>query len=374
MSIIYSNFIEGIVNQEVNLSSDVFNMALVINSYVPSLSDTNFINDIVNESLEVPEEDNLGVSTGYTTGGKRVVLSVVSTTKGIQVFLSGNTVSWTNGSFTCRYAILYRVSDNKLAVCFDLLEDQTVALETFALNFTNGLFTIPGITEIVEIEDTLTSTAIDKALSANQGRILDETKANKTDISTAGSTGSYNDLLNKPIIPSVDNSLSDTSENPVQNKIITSSINNIITNIDDHISNISNPHEVTKEQIGLNNIDNTSDLNKPISILTQNALDLKANISSIPQNTSELTNNSKFISGTFISITLIASNWVDNTITLSVSEITNTSSLLITPNPLTSKEAIDSGIYCSFQGDGTITFKCSIVPIVDVVMNVLILS
>ncbi|NCB12346.1 MAG: hypothetical protein EOM78_12035, partial [Erysipelotrichia bacterium] len=168
MSIIYSNFIEGIVNQEVNLSSDVFNMALVINSYVPSLSDTSFINDIVNESLEVSEEDNLGVSTGYTTGGKRVVLSVVSTTKGIQVFLSGNTVSWTNSSFTCRYAILYRVSDNRLAACFDLLEDQTVASETFALNFTNGLFTLPGITEVVEIEDNLTSTAIDKALSANQ--------------------------------------------------------------------------------------------------------------------------------------------------------------------------------------------------------------
>ena len=40
-----------------------------------------------------------------------------------------------------------------------------------------------------------------------------------------------------------------------------------------HVLNENNPHNVTKDQIGLNNVDNTSDLNKPISIATQNALD-----------------------------------------------------------------------------------------------------
>ena len=47
------------------------------------------------------------------------------------------------------------------------------------------------------------------------------------------------------------------------------------TNINNHVTNKSNPHEVTKTQIGLGNVDNTSDLNKPISTATQNALDLK---------------------------------------------------------------------------------------------------
>ena len=46
-------------------------------------------------------------------------------------------------------------------------------------------------------------------------------------------------------------------------------------NIQNHISSILNPHNVTKEQIGLNNVDNTSDLNKPISTATQTALDTK---------------------------------------------------------------------------------------------------
>jgi hypothetical protein len=46
---------------------------------------------------------------------------------------------------------------------------------------------------------------------------------------------------------------------------------------DSHFNNTSNPHSVTKAQIGLSNVDNTSDANKPISSATQSALDLKEN-------------------------------------------------------------------------------------------------
>lgn len=49
-----------------------------------------------------------------------------------------------------------------------------------------------------------------------------------------------------------------------------------------HLSNYNNPHQVTKAQIGLGNVDNTSDADKPVSTATQAALDLKANISDIP--------------------------------------------------------------------------------------------
>lgn len=48
--------------------------------------------------------------------------------------------------------------------------------------------------------------------------------------------------------------------------------------IDSHISNTSNPHSVTKTQVGLSNADNTSDVNKPVSTATQTALNLKASI------------------------------------------------------------------------------------------------
>lgn len=45
-----------------------------------------------------------------------------------------------------------------------------------------------------------------------------------------------------------------------------------------HVTDTNNPHNVTKEQLGLNNVDNTSDINKPISLATQLALDKKSDI------------------------------------------------------------------------------------------------
>ena len=56
-------------------------------------------------------------------------------------------------------------------------------------------------------------------------------------------------------------------------------IDELVTKFDTHISNKSNPHRVTKVQVGLDNVDNTSDANKPISTATQNALNSKFNAS-----------------------------------------------------------------------------------------------
>lgn len=50
--------------------------------------------------------------------------------------------------------------------------------------------------------------------------------------------------------------------------------------VDTHVGRVDNPHGVTKTQVGLNNVDNTSDVNKPVSTATQTALDLKANLAS----------------------------------------------------------------------------------------------
>lgn len=74
---------------------------------------------------------------------------------------------------------------------------------------------------------------------------------------------------------------------------ITSDINAVQTNLETHINNKSNPHEVTKDQVGLGNVDNTSDANKPISNATQTALNgkfsatdgnaLKQRVNNIPE-------------------------------------------------------------------------------------------
>lgn len=59
------------------------------------------------------------------------------------------------------------------------------------------------------------------------------------------------------------------------NKTVVGAINENRSNLSSHTSNNSNPHSVTKAQVGLGNVDNTSDKNKPVSTATQNALNLK---------------------------------------------------------------------------------------------------
>ena len=58
-----------------------------------------------------------------------------------------------------------------------------------------------------------------------------------------------------------------------------------------HLDDLNNPHQVTKTQVGLNEVNNTSDANKPVSIATQSALDLKVDkITGKGLSTNDLTN------------------------------------------------------------------------------------
>ena len=61
-------------------------------------------------------------------------------------------------------------------------------------------------------------------------------------------------------------------------------IKKAINSLIGHIANVANPHGVTKSQVGLGSVDNTSDLNKPVSTVQQNALNLKANSSQVLTN------------------------------------------------------------------------------------------
>lgn len=54
-------------------------------------------------------------------------------------------------------------------------------------------------------------------------------------------------------------------------------VGQVQTNLNAHIADKDNPHETTKAQVGLDQVDNTSDLDKPISTATQTALNGKVN-------------------------------------------------------------------------------------------------
>lgn len=61
------------------------------------------------------------------------------------------------------------------------------------------------------------------------------------------------------------------------------------TNLTAHINDKENPHEVTKVQVGLGNVNNTSDANKPISTATQTALNGKLDKTAVVDVTVEAT-------------------------------------------------------------------------------------
>lgn len=60
------------------------------------------------------------------------------------------------------------------------------------------------------------------------------------------------------------------SEESTRALLAEESISNSLQN---HISDEANPHNITKEQLELGNVDNTSDMDKPVSIAQQNSLD-----------------------------------------------------------------------------------------------------
>ena len=87
---------------------------------------------------------------------------------------------------------------------------------------------------------------------------------------------------------------------------INSGINAVkVGNYDAHLIDHNNPHQVTAEQVGLGNVDNTSDLNKPISTATQTALDGKADnvVGGTANNIVVLGNNGKTLVDSHAAIT-----------------------------------------------------------------------
>ena len=77
-----------------------------------------------------------------------------------------------------------------------------------------------------------------------------------------------------------------------------SKISKAITDLIAHIGNTNNPHSVTKAQVQLGNVDNTSDVNKPISTATQTALNNKVDktdFNALQETVDGLVANSTFV-------------------------------------------------------------------------------
>lgn len=119
---------------------------------------------------------------------------------------------------------------------------------------------------------------------------------------------------------------------------IDTSISNVQNNLNAHINNRTNPHRVTKEQIGLDQVDNTSDANKPISNATQTALNGKFSATdgnALKQTIEDMPN---------LVVTDGSVSHKNNNISLSLrqqdlKDPVNTDSILLTFNPATDSTA-----------------------------------
>ena len=137
-------------------------------------------------------------------------------------------------------------------------------------------------------------------------------------LATVAKTGSYNDLSNKPTIPSIAGLATEAQ------------VQNVQDNLDAHEADTANPHNVTKAQVGLGNVSNLAPADMPVSTATQTALNGKQNadptltalaahnINGILTQTAADTFTGRTITGTANQITVTNGNGVSGNPTLSL--------------------------------------------------------
>lgn len=71
------------------------------------------------------------------------------------------------------------------------------------------------------------------------------------------------------------------------------------------------------------------------------------------------------------SVTLTSAGWSSNTQTVTVSGMTATKIVWVSPAPASSADYSAGGVYCSAQGSNSLTFTCATQPSVDITVNVI---
>lgn len=161
-----------------------------------------------------------------------------------------------------------------------------------------------------------------------------------------------------------------------------------------HLENTSNPHRVTKSQLGLANVDNTSDEDKPVSTAQAEAIaaakqeglnaanDAKQaglNAANDAMEEAKKKATPEYVNGRITSqmVMLSSSAWKENCQTVEVKDVTadvSKTDVLVSCDPADDNwEAYtENGIRVYAQGDGNVQFKCETPPPVDVSVNVMV--
>lgn len=176
----------------------------------------------------------------------------------------------------------------------------------------------------------------DLPTDAKNGDVYDVKQAHG--IYPAGTNYAWNDTTWDALGGSVDlsnyvtqTSLTETLKDYATITYITQTLSGYVTTtaFNNHINNKSNPHEVTKNQVGLGNVDNTSDMDKPVSNEQHEAISLTGHGLKIANNKIQLVD----ANGTVISQVDLPEGGKIDTISVNGVEqpITNKNVNIVTP-------------------------------------------
>lgn len=125
--------------RRVDWATDTIKVALTTSSYSPNQDTHDFFDDITNEVS----------GDGYTAGGATLGTKSVNYDSSTNVTsLRAATSSWTNATFTCRYAVIYKDTGSSatspLMGYVDMGADNTISTGTFSLvwDATDGVLKI----------------------------------------------------------------------------------------------------------------------------------------------------------------------------------------------------------------------------------------
>lgn len=74
----------------------------------------------------------------------------------------------------------------------------------------------------------------------------------------------------------------------------------------------------------------------------------------------------------FVTIEIVVDDWSGGSCTKSVTGVSTTNNVMVSPAPDDLANFLDAEIICTAQGAGTLTFTCETTPIVSITVNVAI--
>lgn len=164
-----------------------------------------------------------------------------------------------------------------------------------------------------------------------------------------------------------------------------------------HSESTNNPHKVTKAQVGLSEVDNTSDENKPVSTAQAEAIkkvqddllesmgkaqeEINNSIAEKEKALKEATNKAQETADSkcavkTATVTLVVADWAENKQTVAVEgvvEDVEKCHVIVSPAEESRESYNYEVVRCTAQGEGTLTFACDSVPESDLTVCVLIL-